>query len=259
MGQWQDGTGQGLEEAALLTGLARTPGVLLGETHDRADHHLWQAHVAGRLADLGPVVLGFEMFPASADPVLADWVAGRLTEAEFLTGTDWDRVWGFDPALYMPLFTLCRARGLPMVGLNVPRDLVRAVGAGGWEAVPEGQRHGLTPSRPSPPAYRRVLFDLTGGVRPDRAAQSPEDPAFDRFVRAQEVWDRAFATHLVRARARGQVIGIIGLGHLMCGGGVQWQAADLGLKGLRALLPSDAALPPGTADAVWITQPPAAG
>lgn len=244
--------------ADMLDDLARAPVVLLGEQHDRAAHHLWQRDLATALARRRAVVMGFEMFPARLDPVLADWVAGRYDAADFLAAVEWPAVWGFDPALYMPIFDWCRQAGVAMFGLNVARDLVRQVGAGGWEAVPDAAREGLTPAAPSPAAYRRFIFELTGGARPDRAAQSPGDPAFDRFVRAQEVWDRAFATRLA-ARLAGAdgplVIGIMGQGHIQFGGGVGWQLADLGVPGSRAIVPVEAgaALPAaGAADAVCV-------
>lgn len=252
---WTQG-GQPVAHDRLIAALAQAPAVLLGEQHDRADHHRWQLHVAAGLAAHRPVVMGFEMFPARLDPVLADWVAGRLDEDSFLTRAEWGTVWGFAAELYLPLFRFCREMAVPMVGLNVARELVRAVGVGGWGAVPEDQRQGLTPARPSTATYRRFIFDLTGGGRPDRKAATPDDPVFDRFVRAQEVWDRAFATHILRATRRPGaplVIGIIGMGHLQFGGGVPWQLADLGLQGARVLIPETAGapVPPGAADAVF--------
>ena len=248
----------------LIADLARAQVVLLGERHDRADMHRWQLHVAAALVAHRPIVMGFEMFPARLDPVLADWTAGRIgSEEEFLARAEWGSVWGFPPDLYLPLFRFCRETAVPMVGLNVRRDLVRAVGAGGWDSVPEDQREGLTPARPSPAAYRRFIFDLTGGGPPSRTLQSPEDPGFDRFLRAQEVWDRAFATHIARAVQRPGaplVVGIIGMGHLQFGGGVSWQLADLGVTASRVLIPHDpgARPPSGAADATFALAAPVA-
>lgn len=63
----------------------RVPVVLLGESHDRDDNHRWQMHVAsGLLARHDHMAMGFEMFPAHLNPMLADWVAGRLEEEAFL-------------------------------------------------------------------------------------------------------------------------------------------------------------------------------
>jgi hypothetical protein len=67
--------------------------VLLGELHDRAEHHRWQLQTLAMLHVLrAELVLGFEMFPRRVQPVLDRWVAGELSEADFLQQSDWDRV-----------------------------------------------------------------------------------------------------------------------------------------------------------------------
>ncbi len=185
----------------LMAEASQTGVVLLGETHDRADHHRWQlSALSGLLAHRAELVVGFEMFPSRVDPVLADWVAGGMDEATFLQRVEWDRVWGFGAELYLPLFHFCRQHRLAMIGLNCDRALVRQVGANGWEAIPEPARDGITPAAPATAAYRRYLFDITGGTREGRAAQHPMDPAFDHFVRAQQTWDRAFACRIAAVR-----------------------------------------------------------
>lgn len=254
---WRDHTGAPLPHPDLIARAAAARVVLLGERHDRADHHRLQLHVAAALAGRRPVALGFEMFPARVDPVLAEWVAGGLSEADFLSRTDWPACWGFDAGLYLPLFRFCREMGIPMFGLNVRRDLVRAVGASGWDGVEDALKEGLTRPAPSPAAYRRFIFELTGGARPSRKAQSPDDPAFDGFVAAQEVWDRAFAERLARMSRDAPerlAIGIMGMGHVQFGGGVPWQLRALGIPDCLALVPTDAADPcdPAAADASLI-------
>lgn len=258
VGAWRDpATGAALAHPAAMARAAAAGVVLLGESHDRADHHRWQLSVmAGLLAHRADMVAGFEMFPAAADPVLADWVAGRLGEAEFLERVEWGRVWGFAADLYLPLFRFCRLHRVAMIGLNCDRGLVRRVGAEGWEAIPESEREGITPAAPATEAYRRYLFEMTGGRREGRAAQHPMDPAFDRFVRAQQAWDRAFACRIADARARPGaplVVGIIGRGHLEYRGGTPRQLEDLGVSGAMVLLPMDAGseVPEGIGDAVF--------
>lgn len=214
---------------------------LLGERHDRAEDHRWQAQVLAGLAALrAEVVVGFEMFPRRAQPALDAWTAGGLTKAAFMEASGWREVWGFDPGLYQPLFDLCRDLRLPMVALNIDRPLVSAIGRDGWKAVPEAERGWLTPARPASAAYRRYLFEITGGVREGRTAQAPEDPAFDRFVRAQQAWDRAFACALAGGLARlpeALAVGIIGRGHLEYGYGVADQLDDLGVRPAVTALP----------------------
>ncbi|WP_163849271.1 ChaN family lipoprotein [Pseudooceanicola aestuarii] len=249
-------TGAPLSHVGALDILAQAPIVLLGEQHDIAAIHRWQLHVAAGLLARRPLVLGFEMFPARLDPVLAEWVDGRLDEDTFLARAEWNKVWGFPAELYLPLFRFCRETGTAMVGLNCRRDLVREVGRDGWAAIPEDAREGLTPAAPSPRAYRDDLFRMVAGSGAARGAVDGRDPAFDRFVRAQEVWDRAFATRLATATdhpGAPQVVGIIGQGHLHWGGGVSHQLASLGHPGSCVAVPrprSAASLPAGAADLV---------
>jgi uncharacterized iron-regulated protein len=191
----------------------------------------------------GGLAVGFEMFPRRVQPVLDAWVAGSLDEAEFLAGTGWAEVWGFDPGLYMPVFRLCRDRRLPMRALNIDRPLVSLIGRDGWEALPAAEGAWLTPARPATPAYRRYLFEATGGARPGRKAAGPNDPAFDRFVRAQQAWDRAFACAIAQALAEAPgrlVVALIGRGHLEHGHGTPAQLADLGIGGVTTALPGGA-------------------
>jgi len=234
--------GRRLGHDAAMARLAGARVVLLGETHDRAGDHRWQALAIAGLAALRPrLVVGLEMLPRGADPALGDWTAGRMGWAQFLEASRWAEIWGFDPALYRPILELCRDLRLPMRGLNIPRPLVSAIGREGWEAVPPAERGWLSPARPASPAYRSYLFEMTGGRRPDRAAQSPQDPAFDRFVRAQQAWDRAFACALAAAlggSGEGAVaVGVIGRGHLEYGRGVAFQLEDLGIGPVATALP----------------------
>ncbi|MDF2233685.1 ChaN family lipoprotein [Albimonas sp. CAU 1670] len=250
-----DGASERLTWLQALDRMARAEILCLGEYHDRADIHRWQRDVIeGLLPFRSDLVVGLEMLPRSAQGALDAWISGVASFPAFLEATDWRRVWGFDPELYAPLFELARDRGLRLLALNVERSLVRRVGAQGWDDLPGAELEGLSPPAPASAAYRAQLFAMTGGRRPGREATSPEDPAFDRFVRAQQVWDRAFAQRLVEARAlpgSPLVVGLIGRGHLERRLGVPEQLAALGAGGVAVALTLDAAEPepePGLAD-----------
>jgi uncharacterized iron-regulated protein len=235
-------TGKEICHDDLMNRLSSKQAVLLGETHDRYDIHRWQLHVtAGLYAHNTNLVVGFEMFPRATQPVLDAWVAGDLDNEAFLEKVGWQTVWGFPADLYMPIFDFCRQFKIPMKALNCRRPLVTEVGKLGWEVIAPEDRDGVTPAKPATSAYRQYLFDITGGGSPARKATSPEDPAFDRFVRAQQTWDRAFACNIAEAHGEGGplVVGIIGRGHLEYGHGTPYQLADLGITDVGVLLPSD--------------------
>lgn len=243
-GTWADpASGEQIPHGDLLGRMARQRVVLLGETHDRFDIHRWQLHVVSGLYALHQnIALGFEMFPRRVQPVLDEWVAGELETDAFLEKVEWKTVWGFAPELYLPLFQFCRQFQVPMKALNCRRALVTEVGKLGWDAIAEEDRDGVTPSKPAPPEHRQYLFDLTGGGRADRKATSAADPEFDRFVRAQQTWDRAFACNTAAALEVDDpplMIGIIGRGHMEYGHGTPYQLADLGITDVAVLLPSD--------------------
>lgn len=174
--------------------------------------------------------------------------AVRQAGDEFLKAAEWGKVWGFPAELYLPIFHFCREFGVPMLALNCYRELVTRIGKEGWDAVPVDERDGLTPSADATPAYRQYLFDITGGGSPTRKVTSPQAPEFDRFVRAQQTWDRAFACNIAKARTADSsplVIGIIGRGHLEFGHGTPFQLKDLGVDKVTTLLPNDTAHRPG--------------
>jgi uncharacterized iron-regulated protein len=262
-GRWIDpATGEPVAHQEVLKKSAKASVVLLGEQHDKAAQHRWQLHVlAGLLALRSDLAVGYEMFPARLDPVLARWVAGDYErEDTFLSEAEWGTVWGFPSELYLPLFRFCRQFRIPMHGLNCRRALVTEVGKLGWDAIAEEDRDGVTPSLAATSAYRRYLFELTGGGPPNRKAQGPDDPAMDRFVRAQQVWDRAFACRIAALRDAPEpplVAGIIGRGHLEFGHGTPAQLADLNVGSVVVLLPHAGSEPPreGLADAVFCMNP----
>lgn len=243
-GTWYDPRdGQTLTHAAVMADIAKGRVALLGEFHDRYDIHRWQMHMcAAALALREKIAVGFEMFPRRVQPVLDEWVAGELSEAAFLEKVEWATVWGFDADLYWPLFHFCRQFKVPMLALNCYRALVTRVGREGWDAIPEGERDGLTPARPASPAHRQHLSTLTGGGPPAVRGKSADAPEWDRFVRAQQTWDRAFACNIayyLEAHPDALVLGIIGRGHMEYGFGTPDQLDDLGIDGVSVLLTSD--------------------
>ncbi|MDW8323116.1 MAG: ChaN family lipoprotein [Burkholderiales bacterium] len=247
----------------LLAVLARQQVVLLGETHDSAEDHRWQLATLAQLHALRPdLAIGFEMFPRRLQPVLDRWVAGELSEAEFLRLTEWERVWGYDARLYLPLFHYARMNRLPMLALNVERSLIATVEAQGWEGVPEQRREGV--SRPAPPStgYLVQLREVFAHHPQKRGER--QETAFARFVEAQTTWDRAMAQAIadyLAHRPQALVVGIVGAGHVRHGHGIAHQLKDLGVTRVANLLTWDARVPcseyaVGLAQAVYVVQAP---
>jgi uncharacterized iron-regulated protein len=275
-GAWMQVSGEGrsaVPAQRVFDELAQRRAVLLGESHSNAEHHRWQLHTIAALhARLPQLVLGFEMFPRRVQPVLDQWTAGRLTEAQLLERTQWSQVWGYDPQLYLPIFHFARMHGVPMVALNVERSLVRRVGDQGWEAVPPAEREGVSDPAAASSEYLTTLYESYVQHLPadQRPAEPPSEddlrePAFVRFVQSMQVWDRAMAEAIalrVTREPRSTVVAIMGSGHLRGGYGVPHQLRQLGVANPVVALPWEtnedcAQLTAGVSDLVFGVAPQA--
>jgi uncharacterized iron-regulated protein len=192
------------------------------------------------------------MFPRSSQQALNAWAAGGLSEAEFLKRSDWQKVWGFDANLYLPIFRFVRDHHLPMLALNVSRHAVHLVATKGWKALSPAEREGVaTPASPTP-AYRASLQDAMSGH--GGPAMTPE--RLNHFIEAQLFWDRAMAEGIASEHARAPdltVVAIMGAGHVENGDGVPHQLAALGIAAVTLLPAHDACSPfgAGYANAVF--------
>ena len=262
-GSWAVPGGGKITETEVIARAARRAVVLLGEMHDNPDHHRWQLQALAALHAVHPdMVIGFEMFPRRVQKALDQWVAGELSESQFLAASDWNAVWSTDANLYLPLFHFARMNRIPMVALNIDTRLRRAVSAKGLSGIPENEREGVTaPALPSA-AYLDYLLPIYAeherdGKKKGEAAR--DDPDFRRFVESQQLWDRAMAQAIQSALDRpGKplVAGIMGSGHIKYGYGVPHQLKDLRITDVGTLLPwnsgsSCGQVIPGLADAVF--------
>jgi uncharacterized iron-regulated protein len=266
-----------LNNGKVIKYLSQQQVVLLGERHDNADHHRWQLQVIEGMYTLRQdMVIGFEMFPREVQPVLDKWVAGKLSESEFLKQSNWYGNWSFDPTFYLPIFNFARINHIPMIALNVNRSLFNAVQRKGWAAIPHDQREGITDPAPPPRAYLEMLarsfVQHQPGARgrnekPMKEFSAAEKKGFKRFVQGQQLWDRAMAQGIADAARRDNaplVVGVMGSGHMMNGFGIPHQLSDLGIKKIAPLIPWDDQLScddltPKFAYAVFGLQTPRAG
>ncbi len=203
--------------------------IYVGEHHNDALSHHAQLFVLAqvyRLPDDGrDVAVGLEMLPRRLQPQLDAYLGGFIDEDGFLKAVDWSYTWGFDFALYRPLFEFCRTHGLRMYALNAPRELPRAVrqkGLTGLSPVEQALLPTGTPW-PMPDPHRRFVRAIFDQHPADpKADPAVREAAFDRFYAAQLVWDEAMAqsvADILRAgpenpRPPRRLIVLAGVGHV---------------------------------------------
>ena len=191
---------------SMLADVARADVVFLGEQHDDpGTHRLERAALEGIARRRGKVVLALEMFERDAQPTLDGYLAGKVTEADFLKAA---RPWPKYTTDYRPMVELARAKGWPVVAGNVPRRLASLIGRKGLigvDSLPAADRALIAGQLTCPrdKYYERFKAEM-GDMSGHGAKITPEEAAamIGRFYDAQCVKDETMAEAIVAARAK---------------------------------------------------------
>jgi uncharacterized iron-regulated protein len=183
--------------------------VLVGEKHTVVGHHEAQLNVIRMLHESGTqVAVGLEMFRAESQEALDRWVAGDMSDDAFQQ-VYFDN-WNFPWTLYDDIFLYARDRKIPLVGLNVPREITRQVARRGFSSLNEEQRGKLDN------VTCRVDREYMEFIRRAHGAHGHGNLNFIYFCEAQMVWDSVMAVRAIDyvERHPGRVLVVLaGTGH----------------------------------------------
>ncbi|HEX6940975.1 MAG TPA: ChaN family lipoprotein [Longimicrobiales bacterium] len=226
-----------VELPALADRAAAADVIFFGEQHDDAGAHRLEYALLEALAGRrDPVVLSLEMFERDVQPVLDDYLAGRISEEDFLAAS---RPWPNYATDYRPLVELARARGWPVIAANVPRRYAALVADGGLDtlrSLPPGERDAYIAASiecPRDAYYARFLGAM--GAHPGAGAA---EARMLRYYQAQCVKDETMAESIVAARAKwpgAPVLHVTGAFHSDYGHGIPARVARRA-PGTRMLL-----------------------
>jgi uncharacterized iron-regulated protein len=212
---------------------ARLDGVkllFLGESHTDMDFHRVQLRVVQELHRRGrQVLVGLEMYPVTEQPWLDRWRSDRkLTEERFLLESHWYRNWGYHWNYYRDIFLFARDNGIRMFGVNVPRAVVQAMRAKGYEALTAEQKAMLPERIDTGSAEHQRLFRAFFSSADSLHGNMP-DAMFQGMFRAQCTWDAAMGWNALRALKqhggeKAIVVVLVGAGHVAYGLGAERQA-----------------------------------
>jgi uncharacterized iron-regulated protein len=213
-------TGFFVSEAEMLSTVTEANIVYVDEAHNNMASHRLQLKVLKAMADRWPgqVALGMEMFIPEQQGALDRWVAGELSEAEFLEASQWSKRWNIDFGYYRDLLVFAREHGIPVLGLNIPKSLVRAVAKEDFPQLTEEVRSQLPDIDMNTP-YRNALTSAIYG------GHAKSKNGLKGFQRVQALWDESMAENTVRylKSAEGQnrrMVIIAGGNHIRYGIGI---------------------------------------
>ena len=174
----------------MVAGAAKSRVIVLGETHDNRAHHDLQLKIIRTLHEGGTVLaVGLEMFRAENQELLDKWWRWGMPTEQFeaLYLENWGMPW----ILYRDIFLYSRQKRIPLVGLNVPREVISKVAREGYGSLTESERKKLPPGLTCTvdEAYRSFIRNTFA------AHAHGSGRSFENFCEAQMVWDTAMAIY----------------------------------------------------------------
>ncbi len=196
--------------------------VYLGEVHDRPSDHQNQLTIIQQLQHQNQrVAIGLEMFQKPYQAVLDRYLAGRLSEAELIEQSEYQKRWGFAWENYAPLLRLAKEKQLPVIALNAPTEITRKVAKQGLTGLTAADFRYIPPLKDidkSNKTYRQLLQESYSQHQTIANAKG-----FDRFYEAQLIWDETMAATIAefhQKNPRYQIMVIAGLAHIEGGYGI---------------------------------------
>ena len=243
---WDVKAGAFISEETLVSRLAGSRFVILGERHDNPDHHALQAKLVRALVEAGrrPAV-GFEMLSTDDGPALSRYLARSPKDAAGLgDAVNWSRSGWPEWRIYQPIAQAALDGNLLIVATNLSRPATEAVRRNGLTGLGPALATQLRLAEPSPETRSAMALE----IRESHCGKAPES-ILDRMVDIQWARDARMAASLARGGQRDGAVLIAGAGHARRDRGVPAhlarQAPDAGVASAAFLEVDPAAVKPG--------------
>ena len=196
-----------MSEAVML--LKQNRIILVGEHHSNKKHHEAQLGVIRTLKETGiKVAIGLEMFRSDSQQALDRWISGDIGEEKFqqIYNDNWNYPW----SAYRRIFEYAREEKIPLIGLNVPRNITRQVSQQGFKSLTAAQKGKLSN------VTCRVDEEYMNYIKNAFGAHAHGDLDFTYFCEAQLVWDNVMAINTLNYLKKypdAVVVVLTGTGH----------------------------------------------
>jgi uncharacterized iron-regulated protein len=175
---------------AMIKEISSAQVIFFGEIHNDINHHKNQLDAIQALYKKGlPISIGLEMFPKKDQKKLNDWASGRIKEKDFIP--IFNENWGYDWDLYKDIFLFATNKEIPLIGLNVPREITRKVAHRGFQSLTTDELSELPPGITCDLDKRYMDF-----IKRIFEYKENNDEIFRNFCEAQVIWDQSMAWHL---------------------------------------------------------------
>ncbi|MCW8894386.1 ChaN family lipoprotein [Sulfurimonas sp.] len=238
-----------------LKDIAKNKIVFVGENHTSFSSHLNQLKVIKAMYKNNPKLsIGMEMFQKPFQKYLDAFVAGKISEKDMLTKTEYFKRWKYDYELYRPIMLFAKEKGIPIIALNIDRDITKMVVSKGLDALSDKQRAQVPPSIDFSNTEYKKYLEMVYAMHKSKSFKN-----FDEFYHAQLLWDESMAQNIVdyiQKNPNTNMTVLAGNGHVMHGYGIPSRIKRRGLQDYAIAVNMKSA-EPGIAD--YILYPSSVG
>lgn len=238
----------GLDLKQVISSVSSARVIYVGETHDDYAHHLTQLEIVRRLHAINPnIAIGMEQFQQPFQSVLDRYINGELDEKGLIRETEWMDRWKFDYRLYRPILSFAREQRIPVIALNLSKEIVGKVSKSGFDGLSKQDKTKI----PAEIDYSdKAYHDRLRAIYEKHAHTDKQ--GFERFLQVQLLWDEGMAeraAEYLKSNPNRQMVVLAGSGHLMHGSGIP-QRVSRRVQGERSIiLPAGGFKPvPGVSD-----------
>jgi len=229
-------TGRAVELSQLIADTDGTDVIFIGEIHDVKKQHENQLDIIRALyTKKVPVAIGLEMFASDNQRQLDDWIGGKLDEQDFKLV--YSRNWSYDWLLYRDIFIFARDNHIPMIALNIPKQIISKVVAQGSSALNDNDKKEIpahlswTLNAPQTEYLKRIYTQVFGN--------KPVRISFTNFCEAQALRNNGMAWSISKHKEKypaSKIVVIAGTWHAIKNG-VPEQLKQFGSLSYKVILP----------------------
>ena len=206
--------------ASITPKLAKHRTVFVGEMHTAYADHLNQLAVIKNMHRSWKqnTSIGLEMAQQPYQSYLDDYIAGKINEREMLMGIEWYDRWAYDFRLYRPIFDYARKNKIPLLALNIPKELTRQITKVGIKGLSPKERKQLpTFIDRSDKKYNKRITSVFA------QHSSTRSKGIAKFLDAQLAWDEGMAyaaARYLKKNPQKRMVILAGGGHVIGGEGI---------------------------------------
>jgi uncharacterized iron-regulated protein len=216
LGKLPFGAEQSAREGEFRIQIADADVIYIGETHDsRRDHEYELELIRNMIRSRMHFAIGWEMFERTQQCELDRFNAGRLSLAELLARTGFEKSWGSYSPLYARILEVTAQARIPSIGLNAPTTLAHKIAKG--EPLSSKEKKQI-PKEFRVPADAYQHFVQLLGEHPGK-----NQPDLPRFFAAQNLWDQTMARTILEFQEKNvttKLLVLTGRGHVQGGFGI---------------------------------------